>query len=332
MLYLSDNQNYEFKTTNNQQTIRPFPDPSFPFIIHRLTIGTDPTPYVPWHWHDDLEFVWVHSGSLIVTIPEQTIVLQTGDGIFLNHTLLHTMHAAPGQICDIYSMRFYSKLLFPDKNASLAVQYLHPLLMTASLKHIHLTPNGGLKEHMLQTMEEIAEIYYARKNGFELNILSQLYALWADVNTYAQQHVDSPSLTNAVITDFNRVIEAIHYIANHYAEPITLEDIANSIHLSKSECCRCFKRTIALSPVEFLIQYRIMESIRKIQTREKVANSISALSVSVGFNSASYFNKQFKRYLKCTPLEYRKKLLSGTEETSFEQEFHDILINSTEQE
>lgn len=229
-------------------------------------------------------------------------------------------------------MRFYSKLLFPDKSATLAVQYLHPLLMTASLKHIHLTPQKMPEARMLQTLGQIADVYYAKENGFELKILSHLYALWADVNDYAKQQVDTPVLTNAVITDFNRVIDAIHYIANHYTEPITLEDIATSIHLSKSECCRCFKRTIALSPIEFLIQYRIMESIRKIQTKETAARSISSLSVSVGFNNASYFNKQFKRYLNCTPLEYRKKLLSGTEETVFEKEFRDLLVNPAEQE
>ncbi len=332
MLYLSDNQRYELKTTNNQQTIRPFPDPSFPFIIHHLTVGSELIPYIPWHWHDDLEFVWVHSGALIVSIPEKTITLQSGEGIFFNHGLLHTMCTPPGQECDIFSMRFYSKLLFPEKSATLAMLYLHPLLMTSSLKYIHLTPNGNIKEQMLQRLKQIAEIYYTREAGFELKILSHLYALWADINTYVQQHIETPALTNAVITDFNRVIEAIHYIANHYAEPLTLENIANSIHLSKSECCRCFKRTIDLSPVEFLIQYRIMEAIRKIQTKEEVANSISALSVSVGFNSASYFNKQFKRYLNCTPLEYRKKLLSGTGETVFEKELRDILIHSTEQE
>ena len=163
-----------------------------------------------------------------------------------------------------------------------------------------------------------------------MRIKNTLYALWAELNTYAKQHIGSPNLTNAVISDFTRVIDAIHFIAEHYAEPLALDDIANSVHLSKSECCRCFKRTVSISPIEFLIQYRIMEAIRKMQTKDAAANSISGLSAAVGFNSASYFNKQFKRYIKCTPLEYRKKLLSDFSETTFEKEFKEILSNSAE--
>ncbi|MBQ7776814.1 MAG: helix-turn-helix transcriptional regulator [Lachnospiraceae bacterium] len=332
MLYQPDNSDYTLETTNNLQTIRPFPDPSFPFTVIHLNMAELSIPYIPWHWHDELECVWVKSGTLTVKTTDTTLVLLAGEGLFINHSVLHTMQTEPGQDCELYSMRFYSKLLFPDKSSSLASQYLHPLLMAASVRHIHLPDNAQIEGRMLQLIKQIVEIYYSNEGNSELRILSNLYALWAEINTYANQYPSSLILTQSVISDFNRVIDAIHYIANHYAESITLEDIAGSIHLSKSECCRCFKRTVSLSPIEFLIQYRIMEAIRKMQTNDVVASSISGLSAAVGFNSASYFNKQFKRYIKYTPLEYRKKLLSNNSETVFEKEFKDILTNSLEHE
>ena len=181
-----------------------------------------------------------------------------------------------------------------------------------------------MKARMIQLMKQIIQIYYTNQPGSELMILSKLYAFWSELNEYMQQYPTSSPISSLIISDHDRVTAAIHYIAEHFADQITLEDIADSIHLSKSECCRCFKRSISLSPIEFLIQYRVMEAIRKMQTKEAVAKSISQLSASVGFNNASYFNKQFKRFINCTPLEYRNKLLSESQNARIEKDFMDF--------
>ena len=102
--------------------------------------------------------------------------------------------------------------------------------------------------------------------------------------------------------------EAILYIEEHYSENITLDDLAASIHLSKSECCRCFKRTLQLTPFEYLMKYRIFRAASILQMNVPAPRSMSALAFSVGFNNASYFNKVFKQYLHCTPSEYKRKI------------------------
>ncbi len=313
MLYTNEPYEYTLVRTNNLQTLRAFPDPTFPFLITRLQMSQIAIPYIPWHWHDDLEFIWVETGTLIVGTTDKSIYIHANEGLFLNTKVLHTMQTYGGKDCVFYSVRFLTRLLFPQSNSTTATQYLHPILFSKKLKHIHLTKTESSFAQILQLIQEIIQTYHESSDCCELFILSKLYDIWRYLSIYAEATAASPALTKPVVTDYTRVAEAIHYIADHYAEPITLEDIATAIHISKSECCRCFKRTINVSPVEFLIQYRIMESIRKIQIMDTESNSISELAISVGFNSASYFNKQFKRYINCTPLEYKKKLLSGSD-------------------
>ncbi len=89
-------------------------------------------------------------------------------------------------------------------------------------------------------------------------------------------------------------------------EPITLNDIAEAILVSKSECCRCFKRATGLSPFEYLMKYRITESAKYMH--RKSHESISEIAGAVGFNNTSYFNKVFKKFMGCTPTEYRQSL------------------------
>lgn len=329
MLYQTNNNNYTLKTNDNLQTIRPFPDPSFPFIIAHLNMAELSIPYIPWHWHNEFEFIWVKSGSLTVGTSDGAFTLQPDDCAFINCGILHMLKTQHDEDCDFFSIRFSSNLLFPDSNATLATQYMHPLLVSPELRYIHLSAENPLKSRMIQQTKQVIQIYYMNQQGSELMILSKLYALWSELNEYLQQYPSASPVSGLSISDYSRVTAAIHYIAEHYADPLTLEDIANTIHVSKSECCRCFKRIVSISPIEFLIQYRVMEAIRKMQTKEAVAKSISQLSASVGFNNASYFNKQFKRHTNCTPLEYRKKLLSEAQNAKLDKDFSELFSNTT---
>ncbi len=327
MLYTTEPRDYTMVRNNNLQTIRAYPDSSFPFSITQIQMSQISMPYIPWHWHDDLEFVWVESGTLIVGTTEGTIYVHAEEGVFINNGILHTMQTASGKDCVFFSIRFLSRLLFPQSNATITNQYLNHILFSNTLKYIHLVKTDDDFSQILQLIQELTKVFFDDSNGNELFILSKLYDIWRILAIYAETAHPAPQLTKPLINDHARTREGIHYIAEHYAEPITLEDIAAAVHISKSECCRCFKRSVNLTPIEFLIQYRIMEAIRKIQTNATESDSISELATSVGFNSASYFNKQFKRYICCTPLEYKKKLLVGSEDIEPAKELLQNIIN-----
>ena len=116
----------------------------------------------------------------------------------------------------------------------------------------------------------------------------------------------SGSVPKTAVQDEQRVKQAILYIQEHFMETVTLEDIAGSIMVSKSECCRCFKRTLNTTPFEYLMKYRIMESTKRMH--RKPQESISEIAGSVGFNNTSYYNKIFRKYMDCTPTEYRNSI------------------------
>ena len=66
-----------------------------------------------------------------------------------------------------------------------------------------------------------------------------------------------------------------------------------------------------MTPFEYLMKYRIFEATKKLLDNKTVSDSISDLALSVGFNNISYFNKLFKRYLDCTPTEYREQMAAN---------------------
>ena len=91
-------------------------------------------------------------------------------------------------------------------------------------------------------------------------------------------------------------------------EKITLEDIARAGQLSKSECCRYFKRYFKMSPLNYVIDYRIKKSLYLLQRSDV---SVTEVAYQVGFNSTSYYISKFREIMRTTPLAYQKKILNN---------------------
>lgn len=96
----------------------------------------------------------------------------------------------------------------------------------------------------------------------------------------------------------------LDYIHHHFEEDLTLREIARAADIGERECLRCFQRTIQLSPMQYLLKYRIMRGADLLL--QNPSDSISEIASLCGFDSPSNFAKMFKRFYSTTPREYRK--------------------------
>ncbi|NLL80545.1 MAG: AraC family transcriptional regulator [Clostridiales bacterium] len=266
--------------------------------------------HISWHWHEEMEFDIIKKGCARITVGDEVVELSAGQGLFINQNVLHTIFPAGETDCTYYSIIFHPSYLFGYGRLLTSTKYLIPIL-ASPVKHMCLSEQDSLQRGILQRLNKITAIHLAHEYGEELLIKSELCLLWLDLIELLQPDQTTP-LPDAHITsatpDETRVKQAITYIQDHHMQQISLEDIASSVHISKSECCRCFKRTLSLTPFEYLMKYRIYTAAKKIYSHDSTADSIAALAVSVGFNNTSYFNKLFKKYLHCTPNTYKRML------------------------
>mgnify|MGYP001080899457 FL=1 len=72
--------------------------------------------------------------------------------------------------------------------------------------------------------------------------------------------------------------------------------------MSEGQFSRVFKQTMKLSPVQYLMRYRILQSCQLLRDTDKKIGEVANLS---GFNNISYFNRVFLQTIGCTPKEYR---------------------------
>ena len=82
-----------------------------------------------------------------------------------------------------------------------------------------------------------------------------------------------------------------------------MEDVAHQVHISRTECFRCFQKITGQSPKSYLNSYRIRQAMRQLETTD---DSITAICFSCGFNNMSYFVKRFRESAGVSPGKYRE--------------------------
>lgn len=106
------------------------------------------------------------------------------------------------------------------------------------------------------------------------------------------------------------VENAVLYIKEHYAEPMTVEQLANTACLSKPRFHTLFKQRYGVSPISFLNDYRL--SIAAIKLSE-TTEAIHTISQSVGIDDNMYFSKLFRKTYGVSPSEYRKNYQNNSD-------------------
>jgi YesN/AraC family two-component response regulator len=99
------------------------------------------------------------------------------------------------------------------------------------------------------------------------------------------------------------VRKAMAAIHEHYAEPISLKDIAAAVGVSKEYLARCFHQETALTVVTYLNRYRIGQAKARLEAGE---HNLTDIALAVGFSGGPYFSRVFRQEVGISPSEYRQ--------------------------
>lgn len=102
----------------------------------------------------------------------------------------------------------------------------------------------------------------------------------------------------------NRLGVVLEYISTHYSENICIADLADMCHVSETHLRRMFQDVMNISPLEYINLVRIQAACHELQKTDKPIDKIRA---EVGFETASTFNRNFKKLVNMSPNEWRAK-------------------------
>lgn len=156
---------------------------------------------------------------------------------------------------------------------------------------------GRIPEQKIR--EGLDRIYRVKGNTYEAAVAmtGELYSLLAVFMHYSDKEGQKKDMTTLYVE------KAESYIETNYSYPITVEDIAHYVGVSRSHLFRSFQAYMQRSPKEYLTEYRIKQACHLLKETEL---SVSAIAYSVGFENNLYFSKAFKKQKGVSPSEYRK--------------------------
>ncbi len=256
-----------------------------------------PEDVIPWHWHDEIEIVHIVNGKMEIKIPSQSFLLEKGDCVVINSNVLH--YGAAVVECELRSLVFSPALITGNEEFVFAKKYMQPLLTCNNFSHYFI--KAGNNENVTHwfncAFEALAEDCY----GYEFIVREKLSRICLFLYGEFIPQVDSRDIP--LNQDNLRIRKMLAYIHKNFADDISLSEIAGIADISERECLRCFQKTIQLSPIQYLLKYRVMQGGAMLL--KSPADSISEIATSCGFDSPSNFAKTFKRFYNCTPRQYR---------------------------
>lgn len=294
-----------------QRELNPHGTAAFPCAAYLEMFEGDCEDGVPWHWHEEIEVIYIEAGIMEVQLPGKSFHGKAGDCFFINSNILHAVMAKSD--LEICSMVFHPSLISGQEDSVFSQKYVKPLLSCGELPGCLIM--GGAEgtadaiEACSDWRKQFISAFLAaftavqeEPDGFEFSVREHLSLCLLLLCRQFEGQIRSDPME--LDQDNLRIRVMLEVIQEHFSEDIGLSRIAGAAGIGERECLRCFKRVLRLSPVQYLIRYRVMKGAEMLS--EKPGSSIAEISSLCGFDSPSNFSQTFRRFYGCTPREYRR--------------------------
>lgn len=257
-----------------------------------------PSSVIPWHWHEEFEAIYIKEGKSIIQVLGKEYCFNKGTVAIINANTLHSILADSSFTLE--SIVFSPFLIAPDTQSAFYKKYIYPLMSSTNF--------SLWSSNRTEDISNFEKAYSAQQNkifAYEFavreSLSSLLLAAYKDMQDVLT--VDQGAKNRDAI----RMESMLSFIHENFSTDITLSEIAKSASLSEREALRCFQRAIHDTPIQYLSKYRLMKGADMLL--DQPDKNITEIALACGFDSFSYFSKQFKLYYHITPTQYRKNAL-----------------------
>jgi AraC-like DNA-binding protein len=227
---------------------------------------------------------FVLSGKGYVHVGNQTIELKTGDGFLYGPGLPQQYHSDVEHPWEVLWVHFFG----PG---------LEQLLDGRGTVQVWLFSTGEVQQ-VASLFEQLLRCGIIIKQGQEAHISALLYELIVDIVQNAEDLHESPAFGHR-----QRILKSADWIRAHSHEPLTLEQIANVSGYSAYYFSRRFHQLMGRTPIQFVLESRIVKSKQLLTSTNWSVQHISEL---VGFVQSSYFIRRFRSLEGITPEQFRQ--------------------------
>ena len=250
-----------------------------------------------WHYHPEIELIFVHKGSGKRQIGSNISYFTDGDLILIGSNLPHcgmTNENTKNEYEVV--IQFSKEFLGQDFWKAVEMNRISALLEKAKSGIVF---GEDFKKALKPKIDALTESHSLTKLLLLIEVLDQMsltqdYKILNASKYYLQTQKE----------DNDRINVIFNYVKDHFKEQITLETVAELSNMTVPSFCRYFKKITNKTFTQFVNEYRITHSLKLLAEQPM---SITEVCFDSGFNNFSYFNKTFKEHTQKSPSQYRKE-------------------------
>jgi AraC-like DNA-binding protein/mannose-6-phosphate isomerase-like protein (cupin superfamily) len=236
------------------------------------------------HTHNHMELFFIVGGKGQFLIQDTLYPVDMNNLVIINPNILHTEVSLNAQPLEYIVLGIEEVELVPGKNTN------GPFCI---LDHYESMEISSCLRNILREMEQ-------KNTGYE--DVCQAYLEILIIRLMRNTALVVP--TEPQVISANRQCAAVRrYIDLHFKESLTLDQLAQEVHMNKFYLSHAFKREYGVSPINYLIARRINES-KYLLTETDL--SMSQIAQLLGFSSLSYFSQAFRKTQEVSPMEFRQ--------------------------
>lgn len=293
--------------SDNMKAIFIYGEIGFPCQLYHDNISNFHENNVNWHWQCDLEFSIIKRGQVELQLLKNKYIVKEGEGYLIFPDHLHRITKSSNQE-GIYDTIIVNPTLLYGKKSSIIYHKYYAPIFSKSKGVLFFSSSSKWGKTIFKLLKSMAALLEKKPAYYEISVVQYLSSIWKIILLNSEFSI--LDLTRPVFqkTTETKIRDMLAYIHKNYKETILLEDIASVGKISKGECCQIFKKYVHSSPIRYLMEYRIEQSISLLLQNDK---NITEAALSVGFNCINHYINTFKKITGTTPHQYKKKILDS---------------------
>lgn len=272
---------------------------TFPMTVNHDDLWSFEGKNVPIHWHNDLEINLIREGEAIFQVYQKSYRVRTGEGFLLNRNVPHSCSSPGNEHVRYSTILVRPDFLYGDFGSDVERKCFQPFLQNSAIPCIYLTGFDENGKEILQKLNQVEEAFDRKRFCYELKIKGLLCEAFAMILYGHRQELTK--FVPANLQELERLEKMLNYLNMHFTEVISLQDLADQVHLSREVCCRLFKKMTGKTITGYLEEYRVNKSFSLVQSGQY---SMTQITEMVGFSNPSRFASAFRKRFGCNPGEY----------------------------
>lgn len=272
----------------------------FPLAVSHDDLAKYKNGFVNWHKKSTLELSIVTEGCVTVNLLNHQEQVHTGEGFLIFPGILHSIRSDEKIRTGRYETLIWDPCLLNGFRGSyFEKNYYKPEVINRNGFTHFSVEKGPLKTCASELGEIFQDDYWGdvrRENQIQHRLQEVWITLWERVIMVQTERFHK--------TDDVRLFQMIEFLQKNYQKKFDLDELCAHVNLSRSACCRYFKKMMNMSISDYILEYRMSQALFMLGNSDK---SITEIAFQSGFSSTSYFITRFREKMGMTPLEYKRK-------------------------